>query len=220
MNPSDARKTLINTDFSIDQVILLKNQSISIGGGIDVTIPHGLPFIPLVWFQWSFTSDFSIAYENNTGRFPSGNIGYYFDLQIAIEANSTNIVLRGNGVLGATTVYVRIFAFQPSTYNVPIAHTSAFSDNFTLNTDYNYMKLITKSVTGLIASGATLTIPHNLGIYPHTLMWLETTTGTIYPLQSSTPGQSINAELTTDSIIIRNNDFVSRYMHYRLYIDE
>lgn len=220
MSPDNARKTLINSDYPLDKLILVTSQPITISGGSDVSIAHGMPFTPLVWFQWSYTSDFAIAYEDNTGDFPSGNISYYFRLRITIEADATNITFRGNGTIGSTTVYVRVVAFQPSNYNLDLSGTESLGDDFVVNSDYNYMKLVEANRSALITSGSTLTIPHTVGVRPYALMWVESTLGTIYPVQFSWPLQNLNVEITTTDIIARNDSFTGWYLHYRIYIDE
>lgn len=215
---ANARNFLINTDYPMDKVIYLKEQSLTMGDSIDVSIAHGLPFIPLVWFQWSLTSDFAIAYENNTGPFPSGIPGYLFALLVMIEANATNIILRGNGTTSSITIYVRIFGFQPSTSNVDLAPTSSQADNFILNTDYNYMKLITATSVAVNA-GVTNTITHGYGYIPHILLWDESS-GTIRPVNLSRTSGGIPVEVTANQIIIINDSASNVIMHYRLYIDE
>ena len=108
---ANAKSFLINSDYPLDKVVYINQGSVNIGGGIDRIIAHGLPFTPLISFVWSFTADFAITYQFNNGSFPSGNPGYYFSLQLSIQANATNITLSGNGTITSTTVYYRIFGF-------------------------------------------------------------------------------------------------------------
>lgn len=217
----DPRNALLDSRYPMDKIIYLNQTSITSGAGTNVTIPHGFSFIPLPMMQWSFTQDFATSYETNTGQFPSGNPGYPFSLRVTIEANATNFIIRGDGVIGPTTIYVRIFAFQPSTSNVDVNPTVSSGDNSVINYAYNYMKLISESRTALLAPRSTTTIAHNLGYYPHILAWMETSLGTIYPVDLSYPLNNPNIEVTTTALIIRNDDFLgSWYIHYRLYIDE
>lgn len=210
---------LLNSDYPLDKVILINPTSGTSGDSIDITVPHGLPFTPLPWFQWSFTPDFSVAYEDNTGNFPSGNLNYFFNLQLSIEANATNIIIRGNGVLLSSTVYLRIFAFQPSTSNVELPGTESLADNFVINSDYNYMKLFDTGVTGSIAGAATTTVTHGLGYKPQILAWSEDSLGTIYPMSLSWALVNVNVEVTSTQMIIRNDSFTTQKIHYRIYLD-
>lgn len=221
--PSTAPNFKIDTDYPLDKVIYLKSGSGAIASGGTITIPHGLPFTPLVGWYWSLTSDFSIAYEDNVGPFPSGNIGFFFTLQVAINADATNIYLQGNGTLGSTTIYYRIYAFEPDDSNVSLTATSNSADNFSLSTDYNYTKLLTTAHFSL-AAGATTTIPHNLGYIPQVSGWFLSG-GFMNPFvyasfdPSNTP-YSVALEATTTNLIFSNGSLSNVVVYYRCYLDE
>lgn len=215
--PANTDKFLFTTDYPMDQIVYLKEASYTIGTGIDITIPHGLPFTPLPMLQWSLNSDFSVAYEDNTGPFP-GNYTF-FRVLLAIEANSTNFIIRGgNGSDAPQTGYIRIFGFQPSDSNAEIPSTVSSGDKFILNTDYNYMKLAVAGKTGSIAANSSTTVTHNLGFIPHVLTWVEYT-GTIYP-SIAMPRYNCTVEPTATTLEVRNEDTIeSHVVHYRIYYD-
>jgi len=216
---ADPRNFLLNTDYPVDKVVYINQGSVSMAGGVDRDIAHGLPFIPLVSFVWSFTPDFSVTYQYNMGPFPSGNPGYFFSLQVSISANATNIRLSGNGVLGATTIYYRIFAFVPDDFVGDIPSTTTLADNFVLLTDLNYTKLLTSSSV-VLAPGQVFPIGHGLGYFPQVLAWVRPNNGpTIYPLEAQSP-YNVNSEITTSSLILNNQDFQPQTVYYRIYTDE
>lgn len=218
MTPENARKTLINTDYPLDKLVYVKEQAISIGTGGTVNIAHGLPFTPLVSFQWSFTPDFAVSYENNTGAFPSGNPGYFFTLQIAISANATNVRFDANGTLGTTTVYVRVIAYLPDDVDMALLSTDALADPFVLNSDKNYLKLVASTHFSLNA-GATSTVNHNLGYKPQVMAW-GVTSGTAAPMDFAWPTININLEVTDTQFIFRNESFSNAIIYYRYYLDD
>lgn len=216
---SDARNFLFNTDFPIDQIVYIREGSTTIGTGGTVNIAHGLPFIPNVIFYWSFDSDFATVYDQNVGPFPSGNIGFPFTLQVTASSDATNVILNANGTLGPSTVYYRIFAFQPSDYTGDVDPTASSADNFTLNTDFNYTKLLTYDKVTVNAGGTT-TITHDLGYIPQVLAW-TVFSGTSNPLlYSALDGFNRDVEVTTTSIIINNDTFLDYDFYYRIYADE
>jgi len=206
---------LVNTDKPMDKIVYIKETSVATGAGIDVTIPHGLSFIPLPMMQWSTSADFSVAYEPDTGPFPSANPGYAFESVLTVEANATNLVVRYNGIIPNLPAYVRIFAFAPHDFTGDTPATASQGDSFVLNSGYNYMKLITANKVS-VASGATSTISQTTGITPHVLAWTEFS-GTILPVNLSYPLNNVTIEPTTASIIIRNESFLDYTVHYRMY---
>lgn len=213
-NPTTAKDMLVTSDYPLDKVVYLNSGSGSIASGGTITIAHGLSFTPLTGLVWSTTSDFSISYSDNSGSFPSGNPGFFYSLQVAVSSDSTNIYLDANGTAGSTTIYYRIFAFQPDDSNVDLPGTSSTADDFTISTDYNYSKLFEAShFTG--SAGSTTTISHNIGELPKVLTWYKVGTRT-YPVAFMSV-DGIQTEVTTTSIIIKNNLFVSAVIYYRAY---
>lgn len=214
---ANAPNFLLNSDYPLDKLVYVAQGSCSMGPYVDVNIPHGLPFIPNCLMQWSRTSDFAVTYDENTGPFPSGNPGYMFSLQVSSEATATNVILRGNGII-TITIYYRIIAFEPNDSATTVAPTSSTSDNFLLNTDYNYTKLyLYDNVT--LAAGASTSIAHNFGYLPQVLSW-AVLSGTSYSgVYISYSNQNIMREITTTNLNITNNLTATAKVYYRIYID-
>ena len=213
---ANARNFLYNTDYPLDKVIYLKSGTTNIASGGTLNIAHGLPFIPLINFYWSLTPDFSVIYEDNIGPFPSGNPGFFFTLQVSARADATNITLDANGILGSTTIYYRIFGFQPDDSNVDLPSTASAGDIFSFNTDYNYLKLYSASHVSL-AAGASFTLVHGLGYRPQVSTWFLTG-GVSYPsTYSDQDGRQ--TEVTNSSVIFTNASFSAGVMYYRIYQD-
>jgi len=213
---ANARNFLQNTDYPLDKVVYLNSGTTNIASGGSVNIAHGLPFIPLINFYWSLTPDFAVVYEDNVGPFPSGNPGFFFTLQVSARVTATNITLDANGTLGSTTIYYRIFGFQPDDSNVDLPPTASAGDVFSFNTDYNYLKLYSASHVSL-AAGASFTLVHGLGYRPQVSTWFQTG-GINYPsTYSNEDGRQV--EVTSSSVVFTNNSLSSGTMYYRIYQD-
>jgi len=218
----DPRNFLVNSDYPLDKVVYLNSSSASIGGGTTITIPHGLPFTPLVDLTWSYNSNFATSYTNNTGPAPASVPWFIFDLQVYVDADATNIYIEAYGPAAATTVYYRVFGFQPSTSNVAVDFTAPSADNFALNTDYNYTKLLAQGTEAHGTGVVSITIPHNLGHIPQVQVWRQSSSRTSMLSFSGDPASfSWQIEVTTSSVILYNPGmFVTGTLHYRIYIDE
>lgn len=218
---ANAKNFLLNSDYPQDKVVLLLSGSIPIDSATH-TIPHNLPFTPLVDGCWSMTSDFSTSYEFYSGDFPSGNPGYFFAHEVQLQANSTNVILPTLDIAGGSkTAYYRIFGFEPSDSTADIASPITSSDNFVLNTDYNYMKLYTSGVANP-GTAATYTIVHGLGYKPQVRAWY-TVAGISKPTTQA--GDAFAGRIcvvpTDTSIIVLNpnGDNITRF-DYRMYFDD
>ena len=216
--PDLAKQFNIISDYPLDKLVYILQDTFSIGTGGTKRIPHGLPFVPLLSFQWSFTPNFDIAYEDNTGAFPSGNPGYFFTLQVAIDADSTDIVFNANGTLGSTPIYVRVIAYPPDDALFDLTNTESLADSFVINSDKNYLKLVDATHFTLNA-GASNTVPHNLGYKPQILSWF-TAGGISYPMSFAWIDENINLEVTDTDFIFRNQSLSNARIDYRYYLDE
>src|SRR5690606_1610325 len=90
-----------------------------------------------------------------------------------ISADSTYVnISRYCWGVGAKTLYYRIFCLMPSTANESsiVDFTENAGDDFILNTDYNYMKLVN---AGVFEFGGTVKYTHNLGFVPRVRFWME-----------------------------------------------
>lgn len=223
---ANARNFLLNSDYPLDKVILLKTGQVSLGGYPSyqqVVIPHGLPFTPLVTGNWSTFSDFSVAYEFTLGPIanPLRNLFLY---ATAIRADATNIIIDfTNFGDPAVTLYYRVFGFQPSDSNAVIAPTAVLSDNLTFSSDYNYAKLLLAGKS--VVPDGIIVIPHNLGYMPQVLGWYEQA-GSVYPITQAVqgpPATRVNGiEVTSSQIILDNTTGGGPSMtyHYRVYLDD
>ena len=207
VNPKDF---LLNTDYEMDKIIYFKEGEIE--AMQSKTIPHKLPFKPLVFGICSFNSDYSDARAIPFQYFTTDNT-----IAFTMDANGTNIQLGYvNYASGAPKMYYRIYAFEPSDSRSKIGSTSKHAKQFILNTDYNYCKLHSKG----IANG-NATITHNLGYIPQVLAWDELSSGWLMPVEYITLNNPYgigvqNVKITNTQVIFSGYNKV----HYRIYYDE
>ena len=217
---ANAQNFLINSDYPMDKVVYLLSDSASMTGGTSLTIPHGLPFTPLVDMVWSYNSNFSVTYSDNAGPAPSAVYGWVFDLQVTVQSDATNIYINAGGPAAAATVYYRVFAFQPDDSNVELPATASSGDSFVLNSTYNYAKLLTAGHVSYGTGAVSMVIPHNLGYIPQVKVWLKSTR--LNPLNALSDDPFLwRIDATTASITVSNTStFTAGTMYYRIYMDQ
>jgi hypothetical protein len=190
-----------------------------------ITIAHNLPFTPMPILVWSNTSDFAICYENRDADYVSNSFTTGAGQFYTISADATNVGITRYNLSGASkTLYYRIFCFQPTGVDdseVPATNTSG--DEFILNTDYNYMKLVK---AGTLTS-STKTYSHGLSFTPRVQLWASIG-ATTYRLLAA---QLIESDPTgsggaTSGVFIDStkiewlNPNTFDVVHYRIYGDE
>lgn len=176
------REFLLNTDYEMDKIIYAYTTEQTTSVVTTIIIPHGLPTVPLVFGVWSTNSDFSNSHE----------LGDYDDpwnqtLRCIARADLTNIYLdltpaEESGSYVPTTFYINIFGFEPySDHAVPgweepsltykkLPATSKYAQNFILNTDYNYLKLL-RAGNPFTWQTDHAVFRHGLGYVPQVLIW-------------------------------------------------
>jgi len=224
---ANARKFLANSDYPFDKVVYLKTGSYTVPNntiGQTVTIPHGLPFTPLIGGNWALMPSFTVAYEYSTGPFPSSAAGYLFDTRANAYADATNVYVSTDNLNpSAKTVYYRIFGFQPSTSDADVPGIASQGDSFLFNTDFNYTKLY---LSGFVDTPATtdlsvnVPIAHGLGYIPQVSAWVSNATyifpvGSSHSFASSTLASANGSHL--NFTIKPFND--AQRAHYRIYLD-
>jgi hypothetical protein len=169
---ADPTNFLISTDYPMDKIVYKTSGSYTHDGSAhNEVIPHGLPFTPMVFLQWSLTSDFAVCYTDNTGPLPTDPTFYYVNTYCQTIANETNITISMYSYVGGITIYYRVFAFEPPTSTATCAPTSSTADNFILSTDYNHPKIY-MSGEQAIDGTYNITIDHNLGYIPQFEYWI------------------------------------------------
>lgn len=210
----DPRDFLLNTDYELDKIILVKT-----GDFVEtVDIPHDFSFIPLPFGVWSTDSSFSSV--NALGAFAtSSDIAHTPPLGVVCTAYNDKITLdaRGSGY-DSTRIYYRLYAFEPSDTTNTIAPTSDLASKFILNTDYNYRKL--KASGEFTQDGQEY--QHNLGYIPQVMVWSkETWQGhdEVAPFADVLPEEFFT--ITTDKIRIDGlYSVTNEKIYWRLYYDE
>lgn len=215
---ANAGNFLLSSDYPLDKIIYMTSGSFNVSAGLTTqNIAHGLPFKPLLDGTWSTDSTFALSYDMGGG--PVSTVaGALFNIQADVSSDSTNAIISvGKATAGTTTIYYRVFGFEPSTDNLAASFTSSSADTFILNTDFNYTKLYS-------AGAATIStvITHGLGYKPQVSMW-EETSGTIRKKNENRNGSGANTYTTISTTAVTvtfdGSAPVGTKAHYRIYLD-
>lgn len=167
MAKADPNDFLLNTDYEMDKIILVKT-----GSFVErTTIPHSLNFTPLIFGVWSTDKNFSSANIIGPIITSTGTPGTYTPpLGVVGRAFQNEILLYSTGENRSTApIYYRMFAFEPPSENQNTPQTSKLAHSFMLNTDYNYRKL--KKVGEFTRPGQSY--KHDLGYLPQVMAWVK-----------------------------------------------
>ena len=222
---ADPRNFLLNSDYPLDKAILLKSDLITSFGSF-YSFSHGLSFTPLIVVVWSMTSDFTTSYGIGGGPLSATPFIAFDPLCQAAWATSSEVFVQFSNFIGSP-VYIRIYGIEPTTSSADLSFTSISADNFTLNTDYNYTKLLDSGVTDWSSTpSSTVVVAHNLGYYPQVEVWYErpskiqclgiiNTSDASGYFSSSVDVGTTNVTFIRDPYLAENERF-----HYRIYADE
>lgn len=215
----DLRNFLLNTDAPIDKIIGSSTGSVTVPSNdfADVIINHGFSFTPLFYVKWSTSPTFSPSYESQW--FQPSSVPY----SIYGNSSSSDMRLSASNLSGSSvTLYYQIIYFMPSDVSTDVPSVSL--DDFQLNTDYNYTKIV---LEGVLNSGSG-TIDHNLGYIPQVEAWyVRSSDGRCLRLDYSYPEDpglfsSPEVEVTSTQIIFRQSqdtfNNATKY-YYKIYAE-
>lgn len=215
----DPRNFLLNTDYEMDKIIYFTEGELTLDS-YQATIPHKLPFTPLIFGVCSYSPDFSdtkdIAFQEITPQTSASFTAF-------ADAENINIYY-SNTDTSKNTIYYRIYAFEPSDSSADLLATSNLAKEFVLNTDYNYCKLYK---SGIVGGGQDTVIEHNFGYVPMVLAWGEGAGGNISPIEYNIVYDpvlnnpyfiGINEANVSFSFANAPTSFTK--IHYRIYYDE
>ena len=215
----DYRKFKMNSNFKMDNVVFVKEQTLSgSSGSFSANILHGLSFVPLAFGLYSADNGTTWSQINFQTQFSSGSL----------YATSSNIVISLYLNSRPATVKVRLFAFAPSNVNDSVSAPTPLS-NFYLNSNFGYDVLIKSDrVSVPNSSSAQVVFQHNLGHVPRVMVWEENGSDILQFTSSSITdyaGLQSNAyvEVTSSQLKIMNysnQGGYTRIFHYRLYGSE
>lgn len=216
-NPKDF---LLNTDYELDKIILVKTGSFT----NSIEISHGLSFIPLVFGIWSFDEGFTTTNPLGDSALV-GEYGYTPPTTVNCRALGDKVIIKANGENATTsTIHYRLYAMATPEANSNTPNTSQLANQFILNTDYNYRKL---NASGSFTQPGQ-SYSHNLGYLPQVMTWVQykemsdlpTYSRAIQPILTSTSDYGV---VVTTSNIKLPNDFpfslIDRVI-WRIYYDE
>ena len=224
----DARNFLFSSDYPMPAICLEYNGHFSAAANEvkTVTVPHNLPFKPLLIGQWSNLESFAPSLDINTTLYlPTYDPMQGRAVSSFVGSDATNIKIDIQNFWPATVqFYYRLWAYAPPDYDgdVPNVYDNT---NFQLSTDFNYPKIVEQG-TLTLGYKAEGTIHHGLGYIPQVRVW-EEVNGVIQPCQSfwESVGGKGGPRITSQDLIIRN--FVNgvesgdtRKYYYHIYGDE
>lgn len=224
---ADPRNFLLNTDYPMDMVVLLHKGSINFSvSGTTYTAAHGLAFTPLIKVVWSTDSSFTTTYGVGDGPISTSASFPFLPQLTRAYANATNIVLEFGNPGAVNDAYIEIYGYMPSDVNVDTPSTASSADNFVINTDYNYSKLLVEGVTASSSSpGSSEVVVHGLGYYPQVEIW-QVKSGNVECVSAITLADGANIyesfKLTTSTLTMTRDPslFTPEYFYYRIYADE
>lgn len=213
----DYRKFKLNSNFKMDNVVFVKEQTLTgSGGSFTATIAHGLPFMPLAFGLYSADggntwSQLNFQTQRDNGSVYSDNANIYVVLYI---------------MSAPATVKIRLFAFAPTTATSANVSSPTPLSRFFINSNFGYDMLIKADKVNVPNSSSSQTVfTHNLGYIPRVMVWEETAGNTLLMYSTSKTNMAgyisySYPELTSTQFKIMNysNQGAStRTFHYRLY---
>lgn len=220
---------LLNTDYEMDKIILVK-EGLMDGPGT-VTVPHKLPFRPLVFGLCSFNSDFSVPKPSPFRQdpeyigSPTPYIRYRVSFTMYAEGNNINITY-SNLNSSSTPIYYRIYAFEPSDRNEKLPPTKNYATLFSINTDNDYRKLYKK---GHVEIGKTVTFQHDFGYIPQVMLWYDLPNfgeggyaTNVFSISDTNENQlyASNREVKIQYPAQQGDMYNNAKIYYRIYYDE
>lgn len=212
---SDPRDFLLNTDYELDKIILVETGSFV--GRKDIS--HDLGFAPMPFGVWSTDQDFTTV---NTIGVTDSDVHPSYTPRLGVwcraDDNKIRIASDGDGS-ESTTIYYRLYAFEPPNNNSDVPSTSGLAKTFVLNTDYNYRKLM---ATGTFTQD-NQEYAHNLGYLPQVMAWVDYRGWDpdygIEPYMSAS--DFTNSKITVTSSKIQAGHLLSgAKIYWRIYYDE
>lgn len=184
---ADPRDFLLNTDYEQDKIIYCQKLKIDATAPKVTTIEHGLPTVPLILGVWSPTEDFTETHSLVPIE-PADNGAYCWASSTYKTVNVYTMPKQNEDeTYQPTTFYIYLFGLEPSDnyysgneaergapsiVHQKIAATKGFAKQFILNTDYNYMKLLTSRPEFVFDDQTGIgTYHHGLGYIPFLLTW-------------------------------------------------
>lgn len=157
---------LLNTHYKMPWIIWSRSYSIQVPSGgyiADQTLSHGLPFIPLLFGQWSTSAGFNPSYDLGV-TIPGGSTGGQPETMCSVNASASAVhfTIINNATI-SRTFYFRLMAFAPPGYIgdvTPVAYNSPFR----FNSHYRYQQIYMQGQTGS-------TVTHGLGYLPQAKIW-------------------------------------------------
>jgi hypothetical protein len=157
----------LNTETLPDKVIWRTEQtySVPLAPGItaytEYTIPHGLPFVPLILGTYS-DDDFATSYDFGVG--PYGNLPTYgfdgFTMIAHAYSDATNVTIRVISHNTARTITFRLVGLVPQLSPATTIPTPTVQDDFILNSDLITLKHITVFSVNMTTNGLGTFVTH------------------------------------------------------------
>lgn len=169
----DVSGFVINSDYPLDKLVLVESGSFTIADSTFdsiVLLSHSLPFLPLPILLWSNTPDFTVTNTNMDLAMALSSFGSSVGQQYSAYPVGSSIEVNRTNTSGSSkTVYWRLFAFPPSTASEDsiVPATASEGDDWILNLDFNYMKLVKSTVL----TSSSNSYDHNLGYVPVVMAW-------------------------------------------------
>ncbi len=207
----DLRNFIYHSDYPVDYIVksLKRDYIVEVGdfGTMKTdTIPHGLPFAPLVDGVWGLNPDLSDSRSIINDHYPRLTGQSIIDISVSSDENNIYITCFNNDFT-PKHFYFKLWCYPDPGYDGDVEPVED-STNFSFNSMYDYLKLF---MTGSfeINPGQEKVIYHNLGYKPRALVWGRNVSGDKFRM--------IEYEVTDNFIKIKNNRYSRSEYKYRIY---
>lgn len=161
---------LLNIDYPIDKVIYRSSvfsMSLAAYDYQAASFAHGNGGIFLPLSQWSFSPTFASGIYD-IGTSPTSLGVTLYNGTVSVDATNIYYTFQ-NQTASAVVIYFRVVGLAIAGSDRIVDGTSQYQD-LVLNTDNNYLKIVAEGQQDVLDT-QSLTVNHNLGYLPKTLVW-------------------------------------------------
>lgn len=168
----------VNSHYKMPWIVWAWRSQFTVNAGDELirAVSHNLPFIPLIFGQWSTNAQFNPSYDLGV-TIPGGSTGGQPETMFSVNASASSIhfdIL--NNASTSRTFYFKLMGFAPPGYIgqvTPVQYDKSSTGGLTFNSHYRYQQI-------LMSGQSSGVVNHNLGYLPQAKVW-AISTGRVLP---------------------------------------